>query len=81
MMLKIGDFIAEYEDNQLTRLAKKIALSSGIPADAIKESGLINKKVIVNDKYADKFEQAIAQAKKMMNNNEEPENQQEGVAS
>jgi len=79
-MLIKGDFIAEYEDNQLTRLAKKIALSSGIPADAIKESGLINKKVIVNDKYADKFEQAIAQAKKMIKNNEESEDQQEGVA-
>jgi hypothetical protein len=80
-MLIKGDFIAEYEDNQLTRLAKKIALSSGIPADAIKESGLINKKITINDKYADKFEQAIAQAKKMINNNEEPEDQQEGVAS
>ena len=80
-MLIKGDFIAEYENNQLTRLAKKIALSSGIPADAITESGLINKKIIVNDKYADKFEQAIAQAKKMINNNEEPEEQQKGVGA
>ena len=72
--------MAEYEDNQLTRLAKKIALSSGVPASAITESGLISKKIIVNDKYAYKFEQAIAQAKKMINNNEELEEQQGGVA-
>ena len=70
----------EYEDNQLTRLAKKIALSSGIPANAIIETGFINKKIIVSDGYTDKFEQAIAQAKKMINNNEEPEEQQGGVA-
>jgi len=73
--------MAEYENNQLTRLAKKIALSSGIPADAIKESGFINKKIIVNDEYVDRFEQAIAQAKKMINDNEEPEEQQKGVGA
>jgi len=36
--------MAEFDDNQLNRMAKKIAISDGVPESAFKTSGLIDKK-------------------------------------
>jgi len=59
--------VVEFDDNQLNRIAKKIAISDGVPADAIKSSGLIDKKIEVDDKYANKFTAAIEKAKSLLN--------------
>jgi len=56
-----------YDDSQITRMARKIAISDGVPADAIKSSGLVNKKIEIDDKYADKFTAAIQKAKSLLN--------------
>jgi len=62
--------MAEFDDNQLNRLARKIAISDGVPSDAIKSSGLVNKKLEVDDKYASKFAEAIEKAKKLLSNDD-----------
>jgi len=59
--------MAEFDDNSLNRVARKIAISDGVPADAIKSSGLIDKKIEVDDKYANKFTAAIEKAKSLLN--------------
>jgi len=59
--------VAEFDDNQLNRMAKKIAISDGVPADAIKESGFMSKHIVVDDKYASKFTAAIEKAKSLLN--------------
>ena len=56
-----------YDDSQITRMARKIAISDGVPADAFKQSGLVNKRIEVDDKYADKFTAAIEKAKSLLN--------------
>ena len=58
--------MAIYDDTQLNRLAKKIALSEGVPADAIREGGLLGKHIEVDDKYADKFTAAIEKARSLL---------------
>ena len=58
--------MAIYDDNQLNRIAKKIAISDGVPENAFKSSGLVNKKIEVDDKYASKFAEAIEKAKKLL---------------
>jgi len=59
--------MAIYDDNQLNRLAKKIALSDGVPESAFKEGGLVNKKIEVSDEYASKFADAIEKARSLLN--------------
>ena len=59
--------MAEFDDSQITRMAKKIAISDGVPADAIKSSGFVNKKIEIDDKFADKFVAAIQKAKSLLN--------------
>jgi len=62
----------EVEDNSLNRMAKKIAITiGGVPPDAIKSSGFVNKKIVVDDKYASKFAEAIEKAKKLLSNDDE----------
>ena len=63
--------MTEFDDNQLNRLARKIAISDGVPADAFKTSGLIDKKIEVDDKYASKFANAIEKARKLLSNDDE----------
>jgi len=63
--------MAEFDDNQLNRMAKKIAISDGVPSDAFKTSGLIDKKIIVDDKYVDKFTNAIQKARKLLSDDNE----------
>jgi len=58
--------MAEFDDNQLNRMAKKIAISEGVPENAIKSSRLIDKKIEVDDKYASKFTVAIEKAKELL---------------
>jgi len=62
--------MAVFDDNQLNRIAKKIALSDGVPADAIKSTGFVNKKIVVDDKYASKFAEAIEKARKLLSNDD-----------
>jgi len=59
--------MAEFEDNQLNRMAKKIAISDGVPENAFKSTGLMNKRIEVDDKYASKFTAAIEKAKSLLN--------------
>jgi hypothetical protein len=59
--------MAEFDDNQLNRMAKKIAISDGVPENAFKSSGFVNKCIEVDDKYASKFTAAIEQAKSLLN--------------
>jgi len=59
--------MAQFDDSQITRMARKIALSDGVPADAIKSSGLVNKKIEVSEEYASKFAAAIEKAKSLLN--------------
>jgi len=64
--------MAEFDDNQLNRMAKKIAIADGgVPADAFKTSGLIDKKIVVDDKYVDKFTNAIQKARKLLSDDNE----------
>ena len=56
-----------YDDTQLNRLAKKIALSEGVPENAIKEGGIVGKHIEVDDQYAAKFADAIEKAKSLLN--------------
>jgi len=58
--------MAIFDDNQLNRMAKKIAISDGVPESAFKTSGLIDKKIEVDDKYVDKFTNAIQKARKLL---------------
>ena len=58
--------MAEFDDNQLNRTAKKIAISDGVPENAFKTSGFIDKKLVVDDKYASKFTVAIEKARKLL---------------
>jgi len=62
--------MAEFDYNQLNRMAKKIAISDGVPADAFKSSGLIDKKIVVDDRYVDKFTNAIQKARKLLSNDD-----------
>ena len=59
--------MAEFDDNSLNRLAKKIAISDGVPENAFKTSGLVNKKIEVDDRYASKFADAIEKARSLLN--------------
>ena len=59
--------MAIYDDNMLSRLAKKIALSDGVPPDAIRSTGVVNKKIEVDDQYASKFADAIEKARSLLN--------------
>ena len=63
--------MAEFDDNQLNRMAKKIAISDGVPENAFKTSGFVNKKIVVDDKYVDKFTNAIQKARKLLSNDDE----------
>jgi len=63
--------MAEFDDNQLNRMAKKIAISDGIPESAFKTSGFVNKKIEVDDKYASKFAEAIEKARKLLSDDNE----------
>jgi len=63
--------MAEFDGNQLNRLARKIAISDGVPENAFKTSGLIGKKIEVDDKYASKFAEAIEKARKLLSNDDE----------
>jgi len=63
--------MAEFDDNQLNRMAKKIAISDGVPENAFKSSGLMNKRIEVDDKYASKFTVAIEKAKKLLSDDEQ----------
>jgi len=47
-------------------MAKKIALSDGVPADAIREGGLLGKYIEVSDEYASKFTSAIEKARSLL---------------
>jgi len=58
--------MAEFDDNQLNRMAKKISISDGVPENAFKTSGLIDKKLVVDDKYTSKFTVAIEKARKLL---------------
>jgi hypothetical protein len=58
--------IAEFDDNSLNRIARKIAISEGVPESAFRSSGLIDKKIEVDDKYANKFTAAIEKAKSLL---------------
>jgi len=58
--------MAEFDDNSLNRVARKIALSEGVPADAIRSTGVVNKKIEVDDRYADKFTAAIEKARSLL---------------
>jgi len=60
--------MAEYDDNMLNRLAKKIAIATeGIPESAFKEGGIVGKHIEVSDEYASKFADAIEKAKSLLN--------------
>jgi len=63
--------MAEFDDNQLNRMAKKIAISDGVPESAFKTSGFVSKKIIIDDKYASKFAEAIEKARKLLSNDDE----------
>jgi len=65
--IKYGVHMVEFEDSQITRIAKKIAISDGVPEDAIQSTGLMNKRIEVDDKYASKFTAAIEKAKSLIN--------------
>jgi len=58
--------MAFFDDSKIVRVAKKIAISDGVPADAIRSSGLMNKKIEVSDEYASKFTSAIEKARKLL---------------
>ena len=60
--------MAIYDDNQLNRMARKIAITTeGVPADAIREGGIVGKHIEVDDKYASKFADAIEKARSLLN--------------
>jgi|GEM_PF-6977600 len=63
--------MAEFDDNQLNRMAKKIAISDGVPESAFKTSGFVNKKIVIDDKYVDKFTNAIQKARKLLSDDNE----------
>jgi len=63
--------MAQFDDNSLNRLAKKILIADGIPESAFKTSGFVNKKIVVDDKYASKFAEAIEKARKLLSNDDE----------
>ena len=52
-------------------MAKKIAISDGVPENAFKTSGFVNKKIEVDDKYLDKFTNAIQKARKLLSDDNE----------
>jgi len=60
-----------YDDSSLNRLAKKIAIADGVPENAFKTSGFVNKKIEVDDKYASKFAEAIEKARKLLSDDNE----------
>jgi len=59
--------MAEFDDNMLSRLAKRIVLSDGVPPNAIRSTGVVNKKIEVDDRYAAKFADAIEKARSLLN--------------
>ena len=61
----------EVEDSSLNRVAKKIAISDGVPENAFKTSGFVNKKIVVDDRYVDKFTNAIQKARKLLSDDNE----------
>jgi len=63
--------MAIFDDSSLNRMAKKIAIADGIPESVFKTSGFVNKKIIVDDKYASKFAEAIEKARKLLSNEDE----------
>jgi len=50
-------------------MVRKIAISEGVPADAFKTNGLVNKKIEFDDKYLDKFNTAVEKAKSFLATN------------
>jgi len=58
--------MAFFDDSKIVRVAKKIAISDGVPVDAIRSTGLMNKKIEVSDEYASKFTSAIEKARKLL---------------
>jgi len=63
--------MAIFDDSSLNRLARKIAISDGVPENAFKTSGFVNKKIEVDDRYASKFAEAIEKARKLLSNDDE----------
>ena len=62
-----GVKLVSYDDTQLNRLARKIAVSSeGVPESAIKEGGLLGKHIEVSDEYAGKFASAVEKARSLL---------------